>query len=265
MCRRIARAIVAAAAAGATVAVFGLMVAGTAGAATRPAPLAYHSHAAGTAGPATVVSRNIAGYATALSEAWRFRSVIARVPVAACKLAPSKNPVATVQLVGGTKWAAEIAVFCNGGAGSIVFFDQKNATTHVQGAFRLAPSAGGLLRVSISRNVAAHVDSFTATNVRTGRSQTVRVTTSTAVVYHHAFLGSAVSSNLNVLPLPAATTPLWSFQNIRVITYGGSAGGVRGPWAAVTVIDRTSGGLLVMFPGPLSPTATAFSTFLSHA
>jgi hypothetical protein len=212
-----------------------------------------------------VVTRQIAGYGTALSEAWRFRYVATTVPVAACQIAPSKNPGALVQLFGGTRWGAQIEVFCNGGAGSIAYFDQKSATTHVQGTFGLAPNVGGLLRVSISRNVAGHVDSFTVTNLRTRRSQTVRVTTSTAVVYHHAFLGSGVPSNLDVLPLPATAKLLWTFQASRVVTYGGSGGTLRGPWATVQVIDRTSGGRLVMYPGPLPASGAGFSAFLNHS
>jgi hypothetical protein len=267
MSRRIARAISAAAAAGATVAVFGLMAAGTAGAATRPAPVAYHPHAA--AGTATerapvIVTNDLAGYATALLENWKFRSVAATVPVAACQVAQSSNPMADVQLAGGAKWIADISVICNGGAGSVFYVDQKSATAQVVGTFRLTPRTGDQLRISISRNVAGHQDSFTVTNLRTRRSQTVRVTTSTAVVYHHAFLGSDVANNTDVMPLPVTTELLWTFQSSRVVTYGGVAGTVRGPWSTVRVTDR-SGGTTVMFPSALSSGGANFSAFLNHA
>jgi len=266
MHKRITRAIFAAAAAGATVATFGLTAAGTAGAAT--GPVAVNRHVAGTAGAAAgpvLVTRHFAGYHTALHANWRFRHVATTVPVKACRIAPSKNPFVQMELFTGASWSALIAVFCNGGAGSVDFFDQKSATTHRQGAFRLSPRIGDRLRISVSRNVPGHQDSFTATNLRTGVSQTVVVTTSTAVVYHHAFVGSAVEHNADVMPLPATRRLLWTFQNSRVVTYGGVRGTLTGPWATVKEIDRTPGGVTVMFPSNLSPSGGGLSTFLHAA
>jgi hypothetical protein len=268
MRRRIAHAIFAAAAAGAVVAGFGLAAAGTAAATSGPRPVVYN-HAGWTAGTATgarpaVFTNHFAGYATALLENWRFRSVAATVPVAACRIGPNKNPSAVAQLVGGTKWTADISVFCNGGRGSVIFFDQKSAATHAQGAFRLSPRVGDRLRISVNRNVPGHQDSFTVTDLRTGQSQTVRITTSAAVVYRHALLASAVARNADVMPLPATTKLLWTFRNSRVVTYNGVVGTLHGPWTTVKVIDRTSGGVIVMFPGNLSSSGAAFSTFL-HA
>ncbi len=123
MCRRSARAIFAAAAAGAVIATSGLTGAGTAGAATGPVPVVYGNH--------------YAGYDTAYNGSWRFRYVATTVPVQACRIAPSKNPDAEAQLW-STKWLAAIAVFCNGGTGSVGFYVDKSATTHAQGAFRLS-------------------------------------------------------------------------------------------------------------------------------
>jgi hypothetical protein len=273
MGRRFARAILAAAAAGTTVAVFGLTAAGTAGAATRPTPQARHLAAAAAAATATgrapVVATNntFAGYGTALADNWRFRSVATTVPVAACAIAPAKNPVGLVQLVGGvsTTWDAEIAVFCNGGVGSIVFFDQKSASTTAQGAFVLSPRPGDRLRIGIGRNVAGHQDSFGVTNLRTGRSQTVRVTTSTAVVYRHAFLGAVVvNSNADLTPRPATRKLLWAFGASRVVTYGGVRGTLLGPWSTVELVDRV-GAVTFMFPSALGAGGSSFSTFLHAA
>jgi hypothetical protein len=93
----------------------------------------------------------------------------------------------------------------------------------------------------------------------------VGVTTSTAVVYHHVFLGSAViNSNADLTPLPATTELLWAFQGTRVVTYGGIAGTVRGPWSVVRATDR-AGGTTFMFPSPLSSGGANFSTSLNHA
>jgi len=215
-----------------------------------------------------VVFNNVAaGYGTALAENWRFRSVATTVPVAACAIAPTKNPAAVVELDGaaGTKWVAQIAVFCNGGVGSIVFFDQKSATATAQGAFVLSPRAGDRLRIGISRNVAGHQDSFGVTNLRTGRSQIVRVTTSTAVVYHHAFLGAAViNSNADLTPRPATRKLLWAFSASRVVTYGGLAGTLLGPWSTLEAVDRV-GAVTFMFPSALSSGGAGFSTFLHAA
>jgi len=271
MGRRFARAILAAAAAGATVAGFGLTAAGTAGAATGPTPPVVHLQmpavtAAGRA-PVVVANNVFAGYSTALAENWRFRFVATTVPVAACAIAPTKNPAAVVELDGaaGTNWVAQLAVFCNGGVGHIVFFDQKSATAIARGAFVLSPRAGDRLRIGISRNVAGHQDSFGVTNLRTGRSQTVRVTTSTAVVYHHADVGAAVlNSNADLTPRPATRKLLWAFNTSRVVTYGGLARTLLGPWSTIEAVDRV-GAVTFMFPSALSSGGGAFSTFLHKA
>lgn len=253
MFRRITRAILAAAAAGAAIATSVLAAAGTAGAATGSAPVAYTSQ--------------FAGYHTASSDTGRFRYVATTVPVAACRIgiAPVKNPDAHIELFGGTGWSADIDVTCNGGAPSIFFFDQKSAATHAQGAFRLSPRVGDRMRIGISRNVPGHQDSFTATDLRTGRSQTVLVTTSAAVVYQHAFVGSAIYRNADVMPLPATSELLWTFQNSRVATYGGVRGTLLGSWTTVEEIDRTSAGVTVMYPGNLSSGGASFSTYLHAA
>jgi hypothetical protein len=269
MYRRTMRAIFTAAAAGAAIATFGFTAAGAAGAATGPVVPNRHLAVAGTAGAATAVlfNRHFSGYHTASGETQRFRYVATTLSVKACRIpiAPSKNPTAHIELFGGTTWSADIDVLCNGGAASVFFFDQKSATTHAQGAFGLSPRVGDRVRISISRNVSGHRDSFTATNLRTGRSQTVRVTTSTAVVYHHAFVGSFVVRNADVMPLPATNKLLWTFWGSRVVTYGGVRGTLRGPWATVKEIDRTSGGVTVMYPGKLSSIGGGFSTFLHAA
>jgi hypothetical protein len=273
MRRSITCAILGAAATGATIATFGLTAAGAAGAATGPVRAINTNHFAGNhTAPATgtalvVITRHLAGYHAASSETRRFRYAATTLRVKACPIpiARTKNPVAVMALFGGRNWDAEIDVLCNGGARSIFFFDQKSATTHASGAFRLSPRVGDRLRISISRNVSRHRDSFTVTNLRTGRSQTVRVTTSTAVFYRHAFVGSAISSNADVMPLPANNTLLWTFWSSRVVTNGGVRGTLRGPWAAVKYIDRTAGGVLVMYPGKLSAAGGGFSTYLHAA
>jgi hypothetical protein len=225
------------------------------------------NHTAPATGAAPVfVTPRFAGYTTASSETWRFRYAATTLQVKACPIpiARTKNPVAFVSLFGGRSWDAEVDVLCNGGAGSTFYFDQKSATTHATGAFRLSPRVGDRLRISVSRNVPGHRDSLTVTDLRTRRSQTVRVTTSASVVYRHVFMGSTVGSNADVMPLPASDTLLWTFSGSRVVTNGGVRGTLRGPWAAAKFIDRTAGGVLVMYPGKLSSTGGGFSTYL-HA
>ena len=272
MCRRITRAIFAAAAAGATIATFGLTAAGAASAATGPVRPVGNKHFAGqhtasATGPAlVVVTRHFAGYHTASNETRRFRYVATTVGVRACQvtIAPDRNPDGDIELFSRT-WLAEIGVLCNGGATSIFYFDQKSATAHASGVFRLTPRLGDSLRISISRNVSAHRDSFKVTNLRTGRSQTVHVTTSARVVYRHAFVGSVIPSNADVMPLPVSNTLLWTFRSSRVVTSGGVRGTLRGPWAAVKEVDRTAGGVTVMYAGKLSSSGGGFSTFLHAA
>lgn len=265
MSRRITRAIFGTAAAGAVIAALGLTAAGPADAATWPAPVAH-----GNNGPTHVAYTNnsagydhYSGYDTGTNNNWLFRYVATTVPVKACRVAPDKNPVAETQLW-STSWYAVIAVFCNGGAGSVDFYADKTATTYAAGAFRLSPRVGDRLRLSISQNVPGHQDSLTATDLRTGQSQTVRVTTSAAVSYRHAFLGSFIYSNADVMPLPAASELLWSFQSIRVVSSGGVGGTLRGPWPTGEEIDRTSAGVTVMYAGTPSSSGASFSTYL-HA
>jgi hypothetical protein len=273
MRRRITCAIFGAAAAGTAIATLGLTAAGAAGAATGPmrAVSNHHVAAAGTAGKATgsapVVTRHFAGYHTASSGTRRFRYVATTLRVKACpiQIARTKNPIAHVELFGGRNWSADLDVLCNGGTRSVSFFDQKSATTSASGAFLLSPRVGDRLRLSISRNVSGHRDSFTATNLRTGRSLTVRVTTSARVIYQHAFVGSLIGSNADVMPLPATNKLLWTFWSSRVVTNSGIRGTLRGPWATVKEIDRTSGGVTVMYPGKLSAAGGGFSTYLHAA
>jgi hypothetical protein len=254
--RRIVRTIFSTAAAGAVIAASGVAAAGTAHAATERVQVADGPHSAGY--------DHYAGYDTASSNNWLFRYVATTVAVQACRIAPGKNPDAEVQLWSGTRWLAAIAVFCNGGADSVGFYADKSATTYALGAFRLSPRVGDRLRLSIFRNVPAHQDSLTATDLRTGRTQTVRVTTSAAVVYHHAFLGSFVYSNADVMPPPASSELLWTFHNTHVVTYGGVSGTLFGPWTTTEETDSTSAGT-VMYPGAPSSSGASFSTYLHAA
>jgi hypothetical protein len=254
---RIVRTIFGTATAGTVIAAFGLTAAGTAHADTGRVQVAYSNHSAGY--------DHYAGYDTASSNNWLFRYVATTVPVQACRIAPDKNPDAEVQLWSGTKWLAVIAVFCNGGAGSVDFYADKSATTHAQGTFRLSPRVGDRLRLSIFRNVPDHRDSLTVTDLRTGQSRTVLVTTSAAVVYRHAFLGSFIYSNADVMPLPAARELLWTFQNTRVVSYGGVSGTLFGRWATGVETDQTSAGVTVMYPGTPSSSGASFSTYLHAA
>ncbi len=250
MFRRFTRVIIAAAL-GAAIAAFGYTA--TASAATRAIPVLY--------------TTDFAGYHTASSDTLRFRYVATTVRVAVCPTGtdPSSAPDAHIELFGGSYWSADIDVTCNGGEASVSFFDQLSAITQAAGTFRLSPRAGDRVRISISRNVPGSQDSFTATDLRTGRSQTVRVTTPVAVVYQHAFVGSAIYSNAAVMPLPPTSRLLWTFQDSRVVTAGGIRGTLLGPWTTVAEIDRTSARITVMYPGPLSSSGTSFSTYLHAA
>ena len=67
------------------------------------------------------------------------------------------------------------------------------------------------------------------------------------------------------MPLPPTSKLLWTFQNSRVVTYGGVRGTLLGPWTTVAEIDRASARITVMYPGTLSSSGSSFSTYLHAA
>src|SRR5689334_2753457 len=124
-------------------------------------PSAASPSAADPAAATTVIDTNFAGYLTGGN--WRFRYVTADVPMAACRPVANQNAVAGIALKSNIfSEIAHIDLRCGGGHGSVMFGTAPRAEGH----FRLAPSVGDMLRVSIFRNVAACRDEFTATNTR---------------------------------------------------------------------------------------------------
>lgn len=156
---------------------------------------------------------------------------------------------------------AVITVAAGGGAGSIRYVDSGYA----DGAFRLSPSIGDVVKVSVYRNVKAHRDYLTATNLRTGRTQTVAVTTSSKIVYRSASLTSTII-NSQAEP-PASDVRLWAPQNTKITNYSGTHGSVFGPWETLRLIDTRTGtaaGKVVLSPSYPWNDGKNFGIWLRH-
>jgi hypothetical protein len=255
MCRKLTRALLAVTVAGATVTTLGIMGASTAGAST------------GTTAITRVFTDSEAGYFTG-GGTRLFRFVGTSVTVAACQPATviatkDDNPDAEIWLIGSGSAFAFMAVFCDGGAGSVIFGDDFHAT----GTLGLSPGVGDVLRISIFRNRSASLDVFTATNTRTGRTQQVSVATPSGILYRHAQADSFAPNN-SAITLQATKIPLWAFANTDVTTYSGIRGGLLGPWATfklVDTLDGTATGPVVMFASSLSNSGHNFTTSLNAA
>lgn len=243
MHKRITRAFMAVAAAGAALTTLGF--AGVSAAASTGAPQAVPN----------VYTKNLAGY---LTGGTRIRYVAATVKVRACR-AHSGNKEAIIALAGRTQ-VAELSVRCGGGAGSVRFLDSPSR----RGAFRLAPAVGDNLKISIFRDRQRSVDSFTAINARTGRTQTVKVHTS-ARVYRSgqllAFFNNALVRN------PDRDVLLWTFRNVHMTAYSGARGSVFGPWTTFRIVDTTNGrasGDVVASPSSPANHGRDFNIYLRH-
>jgi hypothetical protein len=255
MRRQITRALVAVAAAGATITTLGMIGTATAGAST------------GTAAITRVFTQNEAGYFTGAGTRL-FRFVGTSVKVAACQpptviATKDGNPDAEIWLYGSGSAFAFIEVTCDGGADSVFFGDDFHAT----GTLGLSPSVGDVLRISIFRNRLVSRDEFTATNTRTGRTEHVTVSTPAGILYTHAQADSFVPDN-SAITLQPTNIPLWSFANTDVTTYSGIHGGLLGPWATfklVDTLDGTATGPVVMFATSLANSGHDFSTVLHAA
>ena len=211
------KALLAIAAAGLTMTSAGVASAVTA--AASPAP------AARTAAVTTVIDTNFAGYVTGGS--WRFRSVAAEVPMAACRSAANQNAVAGIALKSNIfSEVAHIDLRCGGGHGSVMF----GTAAEAEGHFQLSPGVGDVLRISIFRNVAACRDEFTATNTRTNNTKMVTVATPCQVVYRHAQPGATLTDIYGTWSPPAANVRLWEFRDVAITSYNGTRGTICGPW-----------------------------------
>lgn len=213
MHKRLRNAVLAAAAAGATVASAGLAGQVPAGAATTSEPAAIK----------TVIDTDFAGYVTGGD--WRFRFVTADVPMAKCRSVSNQNADARIALKSNVfDEVAHIDLRCGGGHGSVRF----GTTAQAEGHFELSPSVGDVLRISVYRNRAACKDVFVATNTKTSKTQTITRRTACKVVYRHAQLGATLLA-IGVSP-PARNVRLWSLRNTAMTSYSGRHGTICGPW-----------------------------------
>ncbi len=246
MHRRITRAFLAASAAGAALATLGFAGVSAAGAATAPA---VHK----------VYTNSTAGYAT--GGGWRFRYIETSVKIPARQPVAGNNATLDVALSAPQVDVAVITVAAGGGAGSVTYVDSG----YTNGEFHLSPSVGDVVKVSVYREVKAHRDRFTATNLATGRTQTVVVNTSSAIVYRHAQLSSTIDNGKVVTP--ANDVRLWAPQNTIVTSYSGNRGSVFGPWETSKLIDTTTGtsaGKVVLSPSYPWNNGKNFGIWLRH-
>jgi hypothetical protein len=220
MNRRIVRAFLAAATAGAAVASLAVMGASAAGAGEKPMhqpmPLVY--------------TQSAAGYFTSGT---RFRFVAATLKVPAPQAVEGSNGPAALSLF-SSKHAATLLVKAGGGAGSIVYDNGLDS-----GTVSLAPHVGNILQVSIYRDRLAGRDEFAVTNISTGRTRTVSVIAPQTIVYRHASVTGIVDNTKTVAPVTAIR--LWAFKAVRMTSYNGRHGTVFGPWITSRFIDTTDG------------------------
>jgi hypothetical protein len=246
MHRRITRAFLTASAAGAALATLGFAGVSAAGAATAPA---VHK----------VYTNSTAGYAA--GGQWRFRYIETSVKIPARQPVAGNNATLDVALTSPQIDVAAITVAAGGGAGSVTYVDSG----YTNGEFHLSPSIGDVVKVSVYRDVRAHRDYLTATNLRTGRTQTVGVTTSSKIVYRSASLTSTVI-NSQVEPR-ASDIRLWAPQNTKITNYSGTHGSVFGPWETLKLIDTRTGtatGKVVLSPSYPWNNGKNFGIWLRH-
>ncbi len=221
------------------------------------------SASVGTASFTTRYDTSFAGYVTGGS--FKFRFVHASIPVPACQTNPNNNAVATIALTSNVPGeVAHIDMSCNGGHDSVTFGTQ----THAQGAFRLSPSVGDVVRISVFRRASSCSDEFTATNTATGRTQMVTIRTPCNVIYRHAVLGATLVNPSGVMP-PPAKVRLWVFRDSGITSTGPVIHGtICGPWPAGRDIATTTGtvtGKVLLFPTLPSNNCHNFGVWLNGA
>ena len=249
MCRRITRALGAAAAAGIALTSFSIAGAGAqAGAAARSlSPPRY------TAG--------VAGY-NAEGRWFRFVSTTMTVPP---RILPESKPGtgdAIVQLGSGfepTYPYADIVVHPGGGPGSIKV---SAGAPGGQGreTMRISPRVGDELKLSIYYDRNGH-NYFTVSDLTRHTTRTAQITTG-KVVYNRAFLGGFAWGRYTP---PQADTRLWKFAGTRLTTYTGARGTLAGPWHTTPWIGTTSDhsiGTVIASPSGLTSGEAAFSLWL---
>jgi hypothetical protein len=244
---RIRRALFAAVAAGAALTTLGLTGVGAAGAATA-APQSI--------GPVFVpaavgYTQGVAGYQT--DGRW-FRFVSTTLTVPAPTVPDANAGVAVIGLASSSN-EGNIAVAPGGGSGSVFWF-----TAGQQGGFNLSPSIGDKLAISVFYDRQGH-DFFTATDLTTNATQTVKVNVGT-VAYNSAGLAAVI---LGTVDPPANATPMWGFTSSHITTYTGDKGTVTGPWTTSPLIATSTGnshGTVVASPTALANSGQDFTVML---
>jgi hypothetical protein len=215
MYQRTARTLLAATAAGATLAALGLTGAAAAATTSR-------------ASVPTIYTNAVAGYLDGSNYGPDFRFVAATVQMVACQPThniPERadNANARVGLL-GTGLSATVTATCGGGKGTLTY--SSGATN---GAFKLSPRVGDELRLSVYWNAASKTDEFAVTDTTSGAAETVGVPASEPHVYWLAELESVIK-NSGIAHKPPVTERLWDFRFCNVTTTTGVHSGITGPW-----------------------------------
>jgi hypothetical protein len=229
---RVTRALMAAAAAGAT----GTMLALTAPGAAQAAPMKHH----GLTGPVVVTDH--AGYLAGVGAAWRFRWVTATFTVLSCA-----DPAASHGWTGNgveigassTVWEAELGAGCDPGTGAAVdFVTVDNGHVNMPVQLPMTPAAGTSLTVSIYYSRATGFLRFTVTDNSTGDTDIRTHLVGGTANYYGAEVGSQFGG---VISAPPADVKTGAFIRCALTTYNVTRGTMLGPWHTSQVIATTTG------------------------
>lgn len=190
---------------------------------------------------------DLVGHSAAGGVQFHFVSASAHVNVPSCSAAKTSTYLGLEDFEFNI--AAQLAVDCNGGPGSV----RWAVTGSGQGAFDLKPQLQDKLDVKVFLDRATNLLHLTARNLRTGRRQSIVFPgIGSQKFYTHA-------SFITLLLGPAGTQnvqPLWEWNKILVEAENGADhpgidATLYGPWnlsQAIATSNGTSGGRVLLYP-----------------
>lgn len=242
----IVRALVTAAVAGgATLLTAGLAAPGTASAGTH------------TAAYPVIYTSSQGGY-TASGRWLRFVATTVKVPAAG-----SYSNYAEVVLGAANVPPVTLAVRAGGGPDSVAWSVGVPPFGMGGGALsKVAPKAGDTVLIDLYYNRSGGGVIATATDVTTGATQNLSISSGTKAIFTAAEVASVLR---NPASPPSGNIRLWQFTNSGATTYTGTHGTMTGPWTTSQVVDTTNGGptgQLVMSPSFLFNNGANFGAWL---
>lgn len=246
MRRLITRVVYAAAAAGIALTTLGLAGAGSPAAAAARSP-----------GPPSAYTKDYSGY---VSTGRSFRYVAATVLVPPVVLAKGYSDVMSITLGNVSPNPhpfATMSVAAGGGPGSVTWGMNGTMTP-----LPISPAVGDMFQMSIYYDRNGHT-SFTATDVYQHITRVAQATTG-RVVYNEARVAGLVPVTV---PSPPADIRLWALDLIRLTTYTGTHGTMKGPWQNTKLIQTDTGtatGTVISSPSALWDGQESFGIWLRH-